>query len=114
MASDDDLPKLRKQIDEAHWRLDELVRQNHELKRWADPAHLAGVAHGAVMEVHNKLPKDAAALIAAMHEQTAAINRLVEILSTPTVRTATINLPSGPASMEVQERRSAPWQRKPS
>jgi hypothetical protein len=111
MASDDD--RTRKEIEELHFRLDELVRENHELKRWADPAHLAGVAHGAVMEVHNKLPKDAAALIAAMHEQTAAINRLVEVLSAPTVRTATLNLPSGPASMEVQERRSAPWQRKP-
>ena|SRR5882762_9256360 len=101
-------------VEEAHFRIDEILRELIEFRRWASPDHLAGIAHGAVMEVHNRFPKDAASLVAALHESTAALNRLIEILSTPTVREATINLPSGPATMTVSESRPrAPWLRKP-
>jgi hypothetical protein len=49
--------------------------------------------------------RDPAILIVALHEQTAALNRLAEVLATPTTRTATLQLPSGPASMTVHESR---------
>ena len=45
-------------------------------------------------------------LLVALHEQTAALNRLCEILSAPTTRTATVELPSGPATMTVHESRA--------
>jgi hypothetical protein len=108
----DETAKLRKDIEQAHFRIDELSRQNTELRKWADPAHLAGVAHGAVMEVHNKFPKDAASLILAIYENTAAVQALVKVLSAPVTRESTINLPSGPVHMSVRETKDSlrPWQ----
>jgi hypothetical protein len=96
-----------KELEELHFRIDDLVRDVERLKRMVTPEHVAGVVHGAVMEYIDKLPKD------ANHSVVAAVQQLVEVLSTPTVRSATINLPSGEAKMTVSESRpAAPWLRK--
>jgi hypothetical protein len=101
-------PKLDP-VEQAHFRIDELVRENAELKRQVSVEHIAGVAHGAAADYLDRNKVGNTALIAKMEELIATMQMLLE----PTTRTSTINLPSGPVTMVVNERRSVPWTRPP-
>lgn len=98
----------RDSLDEAHFRIDELVRENQELRRMVSVEHIAGVAHGAAADYADRLKVGNSALISKMD---ALIATMQTLLGSTTVRTGTINLPSGPVTMEVHERLTAPWKR---
>jgi hypothetical protein len=109
----------RDAIEEAHFRIDELVRENAELRRRTTSEFAAGIAHGAVKEFQNKYPNDPGSVVAALlelaaaqRENTAAQRELIAIMSAPSTRESTINLPSGPVHMTVHEKKDPfrPWQ----
>jgi hypothetical protein len=113
MASNDDTSLLLKQIEEAHFRIDELVRENQQLKHIASVEHITGVAHGAAADYADRLQVGNSAVVVKIDRLIETITQLIATLATPTVRTATLNLPSGPAEMTVSERRPAVSWRKP-
>lgn len=69
--------------EEAHWRIDELERT------------LAAIPERIKLEE----------LLTANAELLGAIRELVEVLRAPTVRTGTMNLPSGMVSVTTREQR---------
>lgn len=103
--------------EEIHFRLDELVRKVGEHDRIADsiPALVTGGVSVLQTAMDAKLDKLIAAqaedaetdkaLVKEIRELCADIKTLVQALCTPTTRTATLELPSGPARMTVRETR---------
>ncbi|MGB9331492.1 MAG: hypothetical protein WCB10_12055 [Steroidobacteraceae bacterium] len=84
MASpNDDVSRLRAEVEQLHYRLDEVVREFAALRRMLGPDHQANG-----------------------YEMAGAVRDLVEQLKRPTKRNSTINLPSGPVHMTVTETRS--------
>ena len=86
-------------IGDAHFRIDELVREMDKLKRNITPDHIAGIVDGCVSNYIDRLPK------ADNHTVVAATRDLLEALYTPAVRTSTVELPSGPVKMTTHETR---------
>jgi hypothetical protein len=114
MASNDDTSKLPKRdpVEEAHFRIDELVRENTKLKQMVSVEHITGVAHGAAADYADRLQVGNSAVVAKIELLVEEIRQLIATLSTPAVRTATLELPSGPATMTVTEKRHAvPWRK---
>jgi hypothetical protein len=102
MAPNDETAKLRKDVEQAHFRIDALARENAELKRQVSVEHITGVAHGAAADYADRLQVGNSAVVAKIELLIEAIHLLLG----PTVRTSTINLPSGPVTMTTDERRA--------
>ncbi|HUP06808.1 MAG TPA: hypothetical protein VMU47_06645 [Caldimonas sp.] len=107
-------PRKGRPVDEeAHFRLDEHERKLEAVK----PETLAAMLQGAVEALHARHQVDLERLIAAQREDIDTdrkvieklealadrITELVEALSRPKTRTATVQLPSGPATINVRE-----------
>lgn len=111
-------------IEEVHFRVDELVRELADLGKIADsvPALVNGGVAVLQASLDAKIDKLLASQVAddesdkAVVESNRAvvesnrmlsekIDKLVTTLLTPTTRTATLTLPSGPATMTVREGR---------
>jgi uncharacterized protein (DUF342 family) len=111
--------------EEAHFRIDEHEREIQGIKR----AHgeIPAMVRGGVEALHASFESQIGKLIASQKEDVdtdrevvekledlteriaelcADIKALVKVLQAPTTRTATLQLPSGPASMTVKESRS--------
>jgi hypothetical protein len=116
------VPKKRDPAEEAHWRLDEHERKLEEVK----PEKLAAMLQGAVEALHARHQVDTERLISSVKEDVESdravvkkldaltvqlaelcrdLKALVAALSRPTVRSATVDLPSGRATMTVHEKR---------
>ncbi len=123
MAKEEKAPDLRKLLEDAHFRLDDNERSIAQLKKLSSPEARAGELSGAAAMIHasvdEKIAKatqrDAEAdarvaqllekLIECMYEQGERMDRLIEVLLTPSTRVSTVELPSGPVSMRTTETR---------
>ena len=65
-------------VEEAHWRIDELVRENNRLKGMVSVEHITGVAHGAAADYADRLQVGNSAVVVKIdhHRQQAARRRL--------------------------------------
>jgi hypothetical protein len=113
----DDSSQLRKQLEELrrgneelHARLDDHERRAGRLEGQLTDETLGGRIHGQVMAAVEKTPREGALLV-ALHSLTAQLVALVEELRMPRERTATLNLPTGPATMTVHERSARAWRK---
>jgi len=116
-------PKLDP-LEEAHFRLDEHERALHDIRKVGDS--IPSLVDGGVAALHASMKAELAelragqaadvesdravaesnkALALEIKELCADIKALVKALCTPTTRTATMTLPSGPATMTVRETR---------
>jgi hypothetical protein len=120
-----DKERDRASIEQAHYRADDHERRIGELKGMADK--LPAMVHGAVEALHAGMKAEMAhrdedfkALLSELREFIAVqkadamkdaqvverLDRLIEVLGAPSVRESTINLPSGPVTMTVRERKN--------
>lgn len=103
-------------IEDAHWRMDEHERALDEIKRGLSPEVVAAIVQGAVSVLHTKLMEtvqqkytDMEKLLEGFRgevsdnkELACAVRELVAKLG-PKTKTATLNLPSGPVTVTIQE-----------
>ena len=106
--------------EEAHFRIDEIERQQAEFAEAIDPNLIAGVVRGAVAAMHADTESKVSGMMQAQTERLleavnkdaaldreviASIRELIDTLKQPVTRTTTINLPSGPVTMTLHEKR---------
>lgn len=106
---------MAKPIDEeAHFRIDELERQ---IAGMPTTESISGIAAGAAAVTMSQIKADIAAirgsqdadssqLKALIESMVSGMNALCEQLAKPTTREISAQLPSGPVTMRVSERRN--------
>lgn len=100
-------------MNDPHWRIDEQERRLGAIEEALTPEMVAAVVAGAVAALKAQMQTETQALLKAVTqdragdgELIAAVKELVQTLRAPITRVSTINLPSGPVSMTVNESRS--------
>jgi hypothetical protein len=109
--------QTRRDTEQVHFRIDDLCRDLVTVKRLLTPEHLVGAVRGVIAEYVSNLPRDGNLtliaridnLIAKQDDLIAKQTELIAVLRSPVTRTCTVDLPSGPVTMNVREEHDAPW-----
>lgn len=97
-------PAAADPIEDVHLRVDEQERRIAAIEQMFSPENLALVVP-MILKAMGEEAKADQAVAAKLEALIGKFETLVSVLLTPTTRTATLELPSGPALMTVKETR---------